>query len=193
MFNPNFGAPRETDSILSRGKILCKSLLADASSEEIFSIAKLGLKIFFGIFILSFSLSGCSHVSEISKTFWGSSTRALDKARAEALSKDFSCTFSECFETVLNISKEQEYTIFIEDRLNQRIVIIGIKGNVDTTEVGIFFESIDEKMTKIEIASLSGSAKRKIAASLFPSLYKTFRVREALEKEASQTSGQQPL
>ncbi len=39
--NPNFAI--ETDSRLSRGKILCKSLLGDVSSEEIFSVAKLGL------------------------------------------------------------------------------------------------------------------------------------------------------
>ena len=48
---------------------------------------------------------GCSHVAELSKTIWGSSTRALEKARAKALTKTFRCEFDGCFAKVLKLTE----------------------------------------------------------------------------------------
>ena len=51
------------------------------------------------------SVSSCSQVTEITKTLWGSSTRALEEARQEAISKTYQCSYAECFEAVLRLGQ----------------------------------------------------------------------------------------
>lgn len=133
-------------------------------------------KIFYPFIILS--LLGCSQVQEVSKTIWGSSTRKLSEARTNAITRTFDCTYSECYELILSLAKNQKndglekgsFDVFQQDRENGFIIIMGIKGNVDTTEVGIFFERRSRTMTEIDIASLSSSAKRKMASLIFKEL-----------------------
>ena len=108
------------------------------------------------------------------KTIWGSSTRALDHAREEAISKTYSCDFESCYDAVFNIAKKAGYEIFINDREKKHIVVMSIKGNVNTTEVGIFFDTIEAFKTKIDISSLSSSAKEKVAQVIFDGLDKKF-------------------
>ena len=120
-------------------------------------------------------LLGCAHLVESSKTVWGSSTRALEQARTEALKRSYRADFGECFDSVLAIVKESGYTIFIQDRVQRHIVVIGIPGNVDTTEVGIFFDPQMDGKVKIDISSLSSTAKAKVAEAIFPELDKKFK------------------
>jgi len=133
---------------------------------------------------ISFSLSalflgaavlGCSHVVESSKTLWGSSTRALEEARTKALTKSYPVDFGECFDSVLAIVQESGYTIFLKDRVERHIVVIGIPGNVDTTEVGIFFDPPENGKIKIDVSSLSSTAKAKVAETIFSELDKKFK------------------
>ena len=150
------------------------------------------------------ALAGCASVSEPVKVLWGSSTRALEKARAEALTKAFHCTFDDCFDAVLSLARPVEdselsttpiirnpgastadpvdsktpkpvvpegyFDVFIKDRVKGLIVVMGIKGNVNTTEVGIFFSEIAHHTVNIEVSSLSSSAKRKISELVFDKL-----------------------
>ncbi len=59
------------------------------------------------LFLISFS--GCATVEETAKTVWGSSTRALEKARDKAIKKTFSCTYDQCFDAVIAFAdKESE-------------------------------------------------------------------------------------
>ena len=128
------------------------------------------------IIICIFFCNGCTQqVMEPFKTVWGSSTRALDHARDEAISKIYSCSFDICYDAVLNIVKKAEYVIFINDRVKKHIVVMGIKGNVNTTEVGIFFDTMEAFKTKIDISSLSSSAKEKVAQVIFDGLDKKFK------------------
>ena len=76
---------------------------------------------------------------------------------------------------VLNTQPTEDegfFDIFIQDRIKGMIIVYGIEGNVNTTEVGIFFSSISSKTTKIEVTSLSSSAKEKIAEYVFNYLNK---------------------
>ena len=66
------------------------------------------------------------------------------------------------------------FDIFQQDRVRGIIVVMGIKGNVDTTEVGIFFDKIDASQTRIEVSSLSSTAKRKVADGIFAELDNRF-------------------
>jgi signal recognition particle GTPase len=135
----------------------------------LFSIQRLSL-----VLILAIAVSGCARVTEFTKAVWGSSTEALEEARNDALSRTFRCSVDECFNEVVVISAEQEYEIFIQDRKEQRIVVMGIKGSVDTTEAGLFFSQVEEDGTKVEITSLSTNAKRTVANAVFPALAEEF-------------------
>src|SRR5438105_841828 len=102
------------------------------------------------VYMMFFSIvavSGCSPVVETVKTVWGSSTRALEDARDEAIKKTYHCPYDECFDAVLSLARNEPsltptspkfFDIFIKDRVKSHIIVMGIKGNVDTTEVGIF-------------------------------------------------------
>lgn len=143
-----------------------------------------------------FLLSSCSQVMEVPKTIWGSSTRALEKARHNAITQSYQCAVNECFDAIMEMAdtkvlqpldklknsedkknetkkikhKSTPFNIFLQDRHKQHIVVMGISDNVDTTEVGIFLNAFDENITHIDISSLSSSAKRKVADILFKNL-----------------------
>lgn len=137
-------------------------------------------------------VSGCSWMKELGKTFWGSSTRALEEARPSALRKTFRCTVDGCFDKVLAFAKPEPFglaptpapntpppstvELFLQDRAQRHIVVIGVPGSVDTTEVGIFFEPVDQDTTLVELSSLSTNAKVRAAELIFPELEKSFPV-----------------
>ncbi len=157
-------------------------------------------KIIVSVFICFFSIifSSCAFVTEVSKTIWGSSTRALENARVEAISQSFRCSVNECFDAVLMIAGQEKeekvkaddseegeekketvvkkrFDVFIQNRAKRHIVVMGVVGNVNTTEVGIFLDEIDDGVVKIDISSLSTSAKRKVAKAIFDKLTLQFK------------------
>lgn len=142
---------------------------------------KLRKKITLIIFIL-FSTSGCAKIMEPimepPRVLWGSSTRALEAARDQAISKTYNCDFNACYDAVLEIIKERKYVLFINQRSKERIVVLGIPGNVDTTEVGIFFSKLKTSEIKIDISSLSSTAKERVASAIFEELDKKFEERK---------------
>ena len=124
--------------------------------------------------VLILPLSGCASVADPLKMIWGSSTKALQEARADSISKTYPCHFDECFDAVLKIAGEEKYKVFMKDRVKGLIDVIGVKGNVNTTEVGIFLDELNADQTKIDIASLSTTAKTKVARAVFDGLDKKF-------------------
>jgi hypothetical protein len=70
----------------------------------------------------------------------------------------------------IKVIKKQKWVIFQKDEIKGFIVVMGIHGNVNTTEVGIFFDELSDNQTRIEISSLSTTAKRKVAKGLFHDL-----------------------
>lgn len=163
---------------------------------------------------LFLSTAGCAQVTETAKKIWGSSTAALERARAEGLRKTYTCSFTECYEAVLGLARTEEekevkakreeeakqeaeegkeleagqelaqeqkpvvdgkfFDVFLKDPRQRHIVVIAITGNVDTTEVGIFFDETGPFAVKIEISSLSSTAKRRVAQAVFEALDKRF-------------------
>jgi hypothetical protein len=131
------------------------------------------------IMVLSLLFAGCGHVEEFSKTVWGSSTRALEEARVNGIIKTYNCTVSRCYDEALKAVQDAKYTVFIDNKLKATIVVMGIKGSVNTTEVGIFFSDISDTQTKIYISSLSSNAKRSVAQQVLPKLDEVFGVEES--------------
>jgi len=130
--------------------------------------------------ILSLFLLGCSQTLEVGKVLWGSSKKALEEARVDAMRKTYACSYDECYEAVLSLNRENIvdteevhkgfFDIFMKDRMGGYIIVMGIVGNVDTTEAGIFFSPAGVKTTIVEISSLSSSAKRKVSEAVFSRL-----------------------
>ena len=117
-----------------------------------------------------FICAGCAQTVEFSKTIWGSSTRALEKARVNGIVKIYDQPIPRCYDESLKAAADAEYKIFIDDRSKATIVVMGIKGSVNTTEVGIFFSEMADNKTKIYVSSLSSNAKRIVAQKIFSKL-----------------------
>ncbi len=124
----------------------------------------------FVIFSLILVSSGCVVVNggqEAVKTVWGSSTRALEKARASASTKVYDKGYWDVFRAAVKAAGKKDYTIFKRDEVKGYMVIMNIRGSVNTTEVGVFFVELGETQTRVEISSLSTNARRIAAKNLF--------------------------
>ncbi len=104
---------------------------------------------------------------EVAKTIWGSSTRALENARDRAETKTYNKSYWDCVRSAIAVVKKRKWVIFKKDEIRGYMVVMGVKGNVNTTEIGIFFDELSDNQTRIEVTSLSTSAKRKVAKFLF--------------------------
>ena len=144
--------------------------------------------------------AGCARLAEPFKVIWGTSTTALENARLAGLRKTYTCGLGECFQAVLNLARDENapspgvssgesktergketipdpgkfFNVFLKDPHQKYLVVMGIIGNVDTTEVGIFFDDMGQGTVRVEISSLSSTAKRKVAKAVFAELEKHF-------------------
>ena len=58
------------------------------------------------------------------------------------------------------------FEVFMKNPIKGHIVVMGVKGNVDTTEVGIFLMEHGLDGIQIDVTSLSTSAKIKVAEAI---------------------------
>ena len=58
------------------------------------------------MFCFLFCAGGCAQIIETTKVIWGSSTRALEYARKDAISKTYLCSLNNCFDVVLSLSRD---------------------------------------------------------------------------------------
>lgn len=132
-------------------------------------------------------LSGCVQVTETAKVVLGTSTKALEEGRSQAIKKSYGCSYQECFYAVLSLDRKEDlepmsekkyFNVFSKKIDKDYLVVMGIPGNVDTTEVGIFFSRRSLKSVEVEITSRSSSAKRKVAKAVFKELDMRFPVIE---------------
>ncbi len=124
-------------------------------------------------------ISSCSFIVESVKKVAGVSTESLDKARASADIARFSCDIDECMDVVVGLSKSvgegafvrsKKFDIFREDRVGAVIVVMGVKGSINTTEVGIFFSKYTSTQTQVDVSSLSSTARRTVSPAVFDAL-----------------------
>jgi len=107
---------------------------------------------------------------EVGKTIWGSSTRALEQARDKASSKTYDKSYWDCVRSSMAVVGKNNWVIFEKDEVKGYMVVMGVKGCVNSTEIGIFFDELSDTQTRIEVTSLSTNAKRKVARALFHGL-----------------------
>ena len=150
-----------------------------------------------GKFVWGITPKSGPQLHETAKFIWGSSTKALEDARVNAIEKTYSCSFKDCYDSVLTLERAEPvyvkkyneegeevddegklkepdsegfFDVFIDNRAKKHIVVMGIEGNVATTEVGIFFSQPNLTTVKLEVASKSSNAKRKVAEAVFEEL-----------------------
>lgn len=119
------------------------------------------------LIVLILGLSGCAGLKDVPKSIWGSSTRVLEEARSNAISKTYDKGYWDCVRTAIDVLNEKGYVIFKKDEVRGVFIIMGIPGSVNTTEVGMFFVELDDHQTRIELASLSTNAKRLLSKPFF--------------------------
>ena len=115
-------------------------------------------------------LSGCSTVGEVSKTIWGSSTRVLEQERINALTKVYDKDYWTILKTAVTYLENKGYIVFKKDEVRGVLIVMGVPGAVNTTEVGVFFVELNDNQTRVELTSLSTNAKRLLSNSLFHGL-----------------------
>lgn len=131
------------------------------------------MKMLLMLFVTVFLCSSCSLLDngqEFAKTIWGSSTRALEKARDNAVTRTYDKSYWECVRAAITVVNQNKWVIFKKDEIRGYLVLMGIKGSVNTTEVGVFFDELSDTQTRMEITSLSTNAKRKVAKALLHGL-----------------------
>ena len=129
-------------------------------------------KVFF-IAMMCLLCSSCAvwdNTLEVGKTIWGSSTRALEQARDRAITRTYDKSYWDCVRSAIAVLGKKHWVIFKKDEVKGYMVVMGVKGCVNTTEIGIFFVELSDHQTRIEISSLSTNAKRKVAQGLFHGL-----------------------
>lgn len=115
--------------------------------------------------------SGCSTLSDAPRNILGFSTKEMEDARGQSVYQSYNCEFSQCFSAVLALMEESKINVFSRDEERGLIVLMGVPGVVDTTEVGVFFFQVpQQKVVKVEVASRSAPAKRKVARLIFSKL-----------------------
>lgn len=141
-------------------------------------MAKMQFKIknfefYIAILIFAFCIlnsMGCAALTEGVKRIAGISTKSLEKARKDAIVKNFNYDYFTCYTRTLDILKEFGAYIYTKD-IKKRLIAIYVSEQ-DTTPVGLFFKEIDRTNTQIEISSPSTYAKELIATKIISALEK---------------------
>lgn len=139
-------------------------------------------------------LAGCSIAVEGVKKVLGTSIETLKEERENAITKSYYCSFEDCFEKVMFLARETRSAIpWIKEEFDPAegvfdvlmkdlyasppyIVVIGIPGSVNTTEVGIFFSRKSRETISLDISSLSTSAKRTVSEIVFEELDLNYKI-----------------
>jgi len=126
------------------------------------------------ILILSLLPTG-AHASpwELITDFFGPSVSKLERIKDKGAVRTYSIPYDEAFDKVLALIKEYKLTAWGKNRKKGYIVVIDVPKQVDTTQVGIFFESTEQGGTKITISSLSSTALNRVSSMIFGGLETT--------------------
>jgi hypothetical protein len=125
-------------------------------------------------------LGGC----ETAKCILGVSTKKLEEAVSQGITRTYACSFDDGFNAILDLGQscpdcepkaEKAFDVFLKNRIKGVIVVMGIPNQVDTTEVGIFLTEEREGDLRIDVSSLSTSAKEKVAEAVFQELDRLFQ------------------
>jgi len=112
------------------------------------------VKVIIGILIL-FLIFGHTDPVEVTKQIMGVSIKSLKEEQIGGESKVFNYDYNFCYEKTLEVLREMGVYVFQKNKGEHYIVAMNFdkifKKCINTTEVGIFFEEMENKRTKIDI------------------------------------------
>jgi hypothetical protein len=112
----------------------------------------------------AFVVSGCCAPGEALKFAIGNSTRNIELARPNALTKIVGYDYGTCYvKTETLIKKIPRLSIYAK---SEEMIAV-YYNSVNITPVGVFFTEIDPAHTRIEVASQSPDAREYVAKSVF--------------------------
>jgi hypothetical protein len=127
-------------------------------------------------YFLLFTIVGCTSLKENARGFLGLSTKALEEARSDAITRTFNYDYAVSYDKVKAALKEIGSYIYAQDK--QRRMIAAYVSEYDTTPVGLFFKEIDAGHTEIQVSSQSTYAKEAVAKDVFSVLDGTYKPKE---------------
>ncbi|MEW5894676.1 MAG: hypothetical protein AB1650_02795 [Candidatus Omnitrophota bacterium] len=109
------------------------------------------------------------------RSVWGSSNRVLTNLRKNTEPRAFGCDREKVFNAVFEMTRpygkkgldSDKYVLFSMNREKGYMILMNVPGAVDTTEVGVFFDSAGAGQTRVEVTSLSSRAKRTVEEAVF--------------------------
>ncbi|MCM8770804.1 MAG: hypothetical protein NC936_02920 [Candidatus Omnitrophica bacterium] len=104
-------------------------------------------------------LAGC----ETTKCFLGISTKEIEQARPNAITKIFNDDLQTCYRKTESALKTIGGYIYSK----KSDMFACYKSTTDTTPIGVFFKAIDPNNTQIEVSSPSSAARDDFAEKLF--------------------------
>ena len=113
-------------------------------------------------------LPGCSTLREGTKCVLGVSTKVLEDNRKGAITKTFDYDYHATYNKSIEALKAMDTYVYHKGAAGQLIAFYVSLG--DTTPVGVFFKTVDNTHTQVEISSPSTYAKELIAKRLFARL-----------------------
>ena len=113
-------------------------------------------------------ITGCARLKEGMRCVFGVSTKVLEDNRSTAVSRIFTYDYATCFDKSKEILGGIGAYFYKIDKADGLIAIY--VSRTDTTPVGIFFKSMSDSITQVEVASPSSSAKALVSRRLFARL-----------------------
>ena len=145
---------------------LCRSQGHKVTRSQVSSLSSLSIVLL--VICSTMALSGCASTKEMWREIAGTSTKALEEGKANAVTMSLNQDYFRSYNNCLQILKGMETFIYARDIKKDMIALY--LSEVDTTPVGIFFKRIDERTTQIQVTSPSTFAKEFIAEKLFSAL-----------------------
>ena len=108
---------------------------------------------------------GCESFKETTRGILGTSTKVLEQGRDTALSKSFELDYEKAYHKVKAALAGMGAYVYRDDKAVRMIAVY--VSTVDTTPVGIFFTSEDDRHTRVEVSSPSTFAREMLAHRLF--------------------------
>ena len=116
------------------------------------------------------TIAGCSSSKYNLASLAGTNMRDLESAKDQGAARTFDMSQNNAFEETLTVLNNNKLTVFQADPTKGYIVAMGINEQVNTTRIGIFFESVSTTKTKITLSSLSSLALAKAKKIIFGGL-----------------------
>ncbi len=140
-------------------------------------------------------IAGCAHGPiETTKRFLGVSTQDLENARDKGVFWVYYANVDDCFDASIKAVRDMGGLVYMRNKPKKMIVAMDFEYErrsvsedekiikpldeiIDTTEIGIFFESVDQDKTKVVLSSLSSSLLADIADNFFNALKDNLNVK----------------